>query len=126
MSVVYAVARSHVDVCDSSFIVGVLSSPWSYCNWELCSKSALMPETAWKPLVYAPSVHKEEINYFLHDIYDFRHTVVRKMNKEDFCENPHLYPPSPNSNSLDRKPSERTLKNCDRILGCQMTSNGGG
>lgn len=95
MSVVYAVAISHVDVCDSSFIGGVLSSLWSYCNWELCSKSVLMPETAWKPLIYAPSVHNEEINCFLHDIYDFRHTDERRTNKEDVCEKPHLYPPEP-------------------------------
>lgn len=39
---------------------------------------------------------------------------LRKEDKEGFCGN--LYTPSilPKRNSLDRKPMERTLENCDK------------
>lgn len=72
-----------------------------------------MPETMWKLMIYAATDRKEQIRYFDSDIDDYR-----KLRKKDFT---YLSPPSllqQTSNSLNRKPSERTLKTYDRMLGC--------
>lgn len=72
--------------------------------------------------IYAPSVYKEQINYFSSDTNDYRGTLD-EQGMENFSDNSYL-PPNPhfskqtNSNSLDRKLSERTVKYCGRILGC--------
>lgn len=70
----------------------------------------------WRPTVHAPVDWEEQRGYFCCDIYDCRCTVERNM--EGFSGNPYpistpLPLPPKYSNSLERKPQERSLKKCD-------------
>lgn len=43
---------------------------------------------------------------------------LRKRDMEDFCDYPYLLS-TPESNSINRRPWKRTLKNRDRMLKCR-------
>lgn len=67
---------------------------------------------------HAPSDSKEQRSY-LAVILVTADAQLGTRNMEDFCDNPSSTPaPPPNSNSLNKKPSMRTLKNGDRMLKC--------
>ena len=111
-----ATSCSHADVCRQC------------CHREPCLWSVLMTETLWKPMNYIyPKVYKEQIT-ILAVISMTSDALLRKRDMEDFCDNLFLYLSTPPiTNGLDRKPLERNLKNCDRMLGCsppqQITSS---
>lgn len=133
MSMVYATTINHTDIHHLKCIRQPSHpGPWSDYNWELCSWSGLIPETMCKkPIIHTPTVHEEHISNFSSD------TNVQLRKGYGKLHWQLLPPPQPpvlkktkqttNRNSLDRKPSEWTLKHCDRMLGCcstqQMTSS---
>lgn len=76
-----------------------------------------MPETMQKSMIRGVAVSKEQISYFVSDSKDGRCTVEKGGHGKHMRESLlHSYPP--NSNSLNRKPLKRILKNCDRMLKC--------
>lgn len=77
---------------------------------ENSRNNMLSPETRWKSRICAPANCKGQGSYFFS-------LTVDQGDIGGFSGNPSPHPTlpiSPKGNSLDRKPSERILKNCGR------------
>lgn len=125
-AVVSFATKWRVDVCGLCYIWKPCWCLWSQLHWRALSGSeallqlfmfVLTPETTCKLKIHAPEVCREQTSYIPSHINDHRCTVERDT--EDFCNRPYLHSPPPNSNTLDWKPSDRTLKNSDRMLVCR-------
>lgn len=69
---------------------------------------AYEPDTMWKFIIHVLADCRGQGSYFYSGIDGYRLTVEKDT--EGFCDNP----PPPKKVNLDRKPSKRTLKNCDK------------
>lgn len=99
-------------IADHSEVHGMGWGPWHVLMLESrCQWSVLSPETIRKSMIHSPADCKGQGSYFCHGFDDCRHSLEKEERRGLLW---HL----PQSNSLDRKPSKRTLKTVIRIMKC--------
>lgn len=88
--------------------VEVLSASW--CQTSGCLWSVLLPETTWRPRVYAPTSWEWQESYAWSFVNNCRHGIERHM--EGLCDIPHLHSnPQLKRSDSQKSPSRRTKEN---------------
>jgi hypothetical protein len=118
MSLVYADTKDCDGVCGPCYCRELCAICVLYCHGRLCwglwhvlmlEAMWMSPETMWKSMLHAPTDCEKLRNYFRSGINDLILTAEKEGHRRLLWQSN-----SPKSNSLDRKPLKKTIKNCPK------------